>query len=162
MSQPGGGSEEFYSNGSKRARSAGGHSSDWFVVRLSRSQHHRPSGSNRSGVYVLVGSTQLTSPTWWGLQCLQNSSKVLLCVSLEGEPGPCPKAALLFLLTAPPLSPGPLPSRISICLNLQGRSWRLNEAYFLLSRNGGHRKAFVPRSPTGPCSVSVSSMNSSL
>ena len=25
------------------------------------------------------------------------SSKILLCVSLEVEPGPCPKAALLFL-----------------------------------------------------------------
>ena len=28
---------------------------------------------------------------------LQNSSKILLCIFLEGEPGPCPKAALLFL-----------------------------------------------------------------
>ena len=28
---------------------------------------------------------------------LQKSSKVLLCVSLEGKPGPCPKAAVLFL-----------------------------------------------------------------
>ena len=41
----------------------------------------------------------LTSPTWRGFQYLQNSSKILLCVSLEGEPGPSLKAALLFLLT---------------------------------------------------------------
>ena len=84
---------------------------------------------------MLVVSIQLTSPTWWGFQDLQNSSKILLCVSLEGEPGPCPKAALLFLLTVPPLCLHPLPSLISNCLNLplgtQGRSWRLNEAYFL-------------------------------
>ena len=29
-------------------------------------------------------------------------------------------------------------------------SWRLNEAYFLQTRNGGHRKAFVSRAPQGP------------
>ena len=32
-----------------------------------------------------------------GFQYLQNISKILFCVSLEGEAGPCPKAALLFL-----------------------------------------------------------------
>ena len=36
---------------------------------------HQPSGSSRSGVYLLVGSTQLPSSTWWGLQHLQNISK---------------------------------------------------------------------------------------
>ena len=40
-----------------------------------RNQHHQPSGSNRSGVYVLVGSIQFTSSTWWEFQYLQNSSK---------------------------------------------------------------------------------------
>ena len=53
------------------------------------------------------------------------------------------------------LSLHPLPSLISNCLSLsvviQGRSWRLNEAHFLKTRNGGHRKSFVPRTPTGPC-----------
>ena len=39
------------------------------------SQHHQPSGSNRSRVYVFVGSIQLTSSTWWDFQHLQNSSK---------------------------------------------------------------------------------------
>lgn len=29
-----------------------------------RSPHHPPSGSNRSGVFVLVGGRQLTSTTW--------------------------------------------------------------------------------------------------
>ena len=46
---------------------------------------------------MLVGSIQLTSPTWWGFQYQQNSSKILLRVPLEGEPGPCPKAALFYL-----------------------------------------------------------------
>ena len=62
-----------------------------------RSQHHQPSGSNWSGVYGLAGSRQLTSSTWWRFEYLQNSSKILFCVSPEGEQGPCPKTALLFL-----------------------------------------------------------------
>ena len=33
---------------------------------------------------MLVGSRQLTSPTWWGFLNLQNSSKTFLCVSLDG------------------------------------------------------------------------------
>ena len=40
-----------------------------------RSQHHQPSGSNWLGVYRLVSSMQLTSPTWWGFQYLQNRTK---------------------------------------------------------------------------------------
>ena len=71
------------------------------------SEHYQPFGSSWSGVYVLVGSIQLTSPTWWGIQALQNSSKILLCVSLEGEPEPCPKAALLFLDYSSLVSPFP-------------------------------------------------------
>ena len=116
--------------------------SSWTFFRLvggevSGSQHHQPSGSNLlSGVYGLVGSTQLTPPTWWGSQYPQNRSKVLLCICLEAEPGPCPKAALLLLLTVPPLSPHPLPFMFSNCLNppfgSQGKSWRLNEICFLL------------------------------
>ena len=51
-------------------------------------------------------------------------------------------------LTAPLLFLHSLTSLRSNCLNLlfgtQGRSWRLNEAYFLQTRKGGHRKAFVP------------------
>ena len=87
MSQPGEGSEEFHSNGSKRrARSAQGLllmvSGD-----VSGSQHRQPC-SNRSGVYSVVGSTQLTSPTWWVFRYPENSSKVLSCISLEGESEP--------------------------------------------------------------------------
>ena len=44
----------------------------------------------------------------------------MLCIyiSLEEEPVPCPKAASLFILTVPPLSPHPLPSLNNICLSL--------------------------------------------
>ena len=53
------------------------------------SQHQQPSGSNRSGVYVLVGSRQLTSSTWCGFQYLQNSSKdvaqIIIYIVLEEE-----------------------------------------------------------------------------
>ena len=81
----------------------------------------------------------------------------VLCIP-EGEPGPCSKAALFFLGYSL-LSLHPLPSLISSCLNLlfatHGRSWRLNVAYFLQIRNGGHRFC-IPGSPTGSCSISVS------
>ena len=54
--------------------------------KVSGSQHHQPACSNKSGVSMLVGSRELTSPTWWGVQCLHSSSKVLLCLlSLEGN-----------------------------------------------------------------------------
>ena len=88
-----------------------------------------------NGVSVLVGSIQLSSPTGKGFQDMQNNSQILLCASLDGELGPCPKAAALFLWTVVPRDLHPLPSLINSCLNLaigtQGRSWRLNEAYFL-------------------------------
>ena len=64
----------------------------------SGSQHHQSSISNWSGVCVLVGSMQLTSPTWWGFQNLQNNSRILLSVPLKEDPRPYPrKATLLFL-----------------------------------------------------------------
>ena len=40
----------------------------------------------------------------WGFSNLQNSSKMVLCISLNGEPGLCPKATLLFLFTGSPPS----------------------------------------------------------
>ena len=77
---------------------------------------------------------------------------------LRGNQDPAPRLCYCFL-TVPPSSLRPLPSLISDCLNLPlgtwGRSWRLNEAHFLRTRNGGHREAFVPRSLTGPCLVTL-------
>ena len=62
-----------------------------------------------------------------GVLVLQKSSKILLCASLEGEPGP------YCSLTVPPLSLHPLPSLISNCL-----------------------QGFLPRNPTGSSGLSVS------
>ena len=82
---------------------------------------------------------------------------IFLCIILDGGPGLCPKFVLL-LLDCFFLSLHPFTSLISNFLNpplgTQGRPWRLNDAPFLKTTNGGHRKAFVPRSPTGPCWVS--------
>ena len=82
-----------------------------------------------------------------GPQFLHKNSKLSLCVSLQEEPGPAPRLHYC-LLTSSPLSLHPLPSLISNCLNLPfgtpGRSWRLNEAYFLQTRNEGHGKDLYP------------------
>ena len=97
-----------------------------------------------------------------GVIVLQKNSKILSCIFLEKEPGPCPKAGRFFVLclflrccflTAPPLRLHSLPSLISNCLNLpfgaQRRSWRLNETYFLRTRNGGERLLY-PGAPQNP------------
>ena len=64
MSRPGRGSEGFYSNGSRRrAGSACGHSSDWLVVRQLGVSIINLVPTSLGSVYVLVGSTQVTSPT---------------------------------------------------------------------------------------------------
>ena len=70
---------------------------------------------------------------------------ILLCVFLEREPGSYPKAVNSCCLTVPPFSD------LNLSLGTQGRSWWLNGAHFLRTRNGGHRKALPPRSPTKLC-----------
>ena len=70
---------------------------------------HQPSGSDWSGAYVLVSSMQLTFPTWCRFSYLTNSSKILLCISLEREPGPCPRAAPFFWFLLPCLCIHSLP-----------------------------------------------------
>ena len=47
------------------------------VIKVNGSQHHQPSDSNQSEVYVLGGSIQLTFSILWGFQYLQDSSKDL-------------------------------------------------------------------------------------
>ena len=51
------------------------------------------SGFCRRGVLVL----QKNSKTLLGVLVLQKNSKTLLHIFLEEEPGPCPKATILFL-----------------------------------------------------------------
>ena len=58
-------------------------------------------------------------------------------VSLEREPGPCPRLYYCSL-TAPPSSLHPLPSLISNHLNLSLRLWKMNESHLLKRRNGRH------------------------
>ena len=62
------------------------------------------------------------------------------CLDLLAGPRASQESLSLFL--------HPLPSLISNCLNLpfgtQGRSRRLDEAYFLQTRNSGHEKPFCP------------------
>ena len=76
--------------------------------------------------------------------------------SLSENKDPVPKLYYCFL-TVPPWSLHSFPSLISASFNLptgtQERSWRLNEAYFLQSRNEGQRKVFMTGCPTGFCSV---------
>ena len=133
VSRPGGGSEEFSRNSSKSP----GQLVD--VLLIGWWGGNQQSASSAFWVHRVwglraVGSMQLTSPTWRGFQYLQNSSKTLRVYPLRGDRQPAPRLHYCFL-TAPPLSLHPLPSLISNCLNLpvgtQGRSWRLNEAYFL-------------------------------
>lgn len=113
--------------------------------------------SSWSGVYLFVGSIASVIINFSHLrefQFLQNNSKILLCVFIDGESGPCPKSALdafsLFL--------HPLPSLINSCLpqptGTQGSSWKLSEGCFLQSERGT-QKGLVPRSPTGSGSVSL-------
>ena len=67
------------------------------------SQHHQPPASKRSGVYMLVGSLQSTSPTGGGFS---------ICNIAQWYGNMYP----WFLLTVPPLSLCPLPSVIVLCV----------------------------------------------
>ena len=61
------------------------------------SQHHQLSGSFRSGVFMLVGTTSSLIVSFSFLDRVSVPAKQLNnIVSLEGESGPCPKTALLF------------------------------------------------------------------
>ena len=138
----------------------------WLVGgEVSGSQHHQPSDSNWSEILHAFRQYAMnrTSSTWWGFQYLQNSSKIPCVYPLRGNQDPAPRLHYCFL-TAPPLSLHPLPSLISNCLNLpfgtQERSGRLDEAYFLQTRNRGHRKASVPRSLQGSWTVKKQTVSS--
>ena len=78
--------------------------------------------------------------------------KTLLCVSLEAEQEPCPKAALLLLGYSSLDSVSILPSWISNCSNLcfeaQGRSWRLESVPY--KKLGYAQQLLYPGAPQGP------------
>ena len=81
---------------------------------------------------------------------------ISLCVSPEREPGSCPRAVLLFLNCSSLVfaSPSFCDQQLSEPVpRNSGKVLEAEQGHFLRTRNGGHRKVFVPRSPTGPCSV---------
>ena len=87
-----------------------------------------------------------------GAEFQQKISKILHCISLEGDPGLSP-ILHYFFLTVSPLILHYLPSLVSNCLNLlfgtQGQSRRLNP-YFPTNKKWGTQKGFVPgRTPQG-------------
>ena len=90
---------------------------------------------------------------------LKYDAYIIMCIPWEGTRILSQGCMYYCCLTDPSLSLHLLPSLMSNCLNLslgiQGRSWWLNEAHFLRTRNGEHRKVFAPMSPTGPCLVST-------
>ena len=71
----------------------------------------------------------LQSSTWVGTLVGQNSSKILLLISLKKEPGPCPKTALLFLDFSLLLTLRS--SYLNLPFGTQGRSSWLPEDYSL-------------------------------
>ena len=83
------------------------------------------------------GIPSWTSPKWRGFQYLQNSSKILLCASLDVETGLCSKAALdCFSLVSNPL-PSLVKSLFNPSIRTQEMSWKLNEGCFLQSKKWG-------------------------
>ena len=131
----------------------GGELTGWW----SRNLNHQSSGSNQSGVHMLV----LSLP--WGRD-LSSCSGTQICIRLpcvtlgrtRTLPHHCaaPSWPPLLCFCVPSLS-----SLISICLNLsfvtQGGSKWLNETSFLQTRNEGRRKDLnrqrVGRGPIGSC-----------
>ena len=86
---------------------------------------------------------------------LQKGSKILLCIFLEEDPGSCPKAALLSIDGSSLVSVSPpfqVEQLFEPALWTSGKVTEA-EAYSRKTRNGGHSKACIPRSPIGPCSV---------
>ena len=88
-------------------------------------------------------SLKLPSSTWVGalVPAEELKDELLYIYSLRRNQDPALSPHYCFL-TTPPLFLHSLPFLISNCLNLffetQGRSGRLNEAYFIQTRNRGH------------------------
>ena len=147
---PGRFGEEFYSNGSRVG----------LLVRLGcvhgLHSFHLVSGNllmSFSGSFNLVPGGHLWNEKCWHLPFVGgfssiNRSKILLRVSHQAEPGPCPKAALLFLgcssLSLHPLPPSWLATVWILPLGLR-------EGHGGHSLQGmGDRKGPCPGAPQGP------------
>ena len=156
MSCPGGGSEAFYIiQGAGRGQLVG-------ILLIGWWWGNQESASSifwfqPSRVFVLVGRVVNFSHLVGISVCAKQLKDIVMCIPWGGTrtlPQGCVIVSWLLL----PCLLFPLPSLINNCLNLpfgsQVRSWRLNEAYFLQQENRRHRTAFVPRIPTGSCSLS--------
>ena len=127
-------------------------------VKSESASSNLPLPTGLGSIYVLVGSIPLLTFNFSHLVGVSVSTKQLkdisVCIVWWGT-RTLPQAALLFLLTAPPLSPIlsiPWLATAWTCL-LELREDRRNS--MKNRRTRGHREAFVPRSPTTPCSVSL-------
>ena len=109
----------------------------------------------------LVLSLKLQSSTWVGTLLPTEELKdiVMYNIFLEEEPGPCLKAALLFLDCSLHSPPSLISNYLILPFETQGRSRRLNEAYCLRIRNREHRKYLYPGAPQGPGLVSIASVS---
>ena len=92
----------------------------------------------------------LISPRCWGFQDLHSSSEILLCVSLEGEQGPCPKAALLFLKA--PLCIPSFPSLANVWTCHSGKVLEAKWSLFPIIKKC---KLLCPGDPQGSCWISL-------
>ena len=148
--QPGESSEALLSNGSAGKVWSDCEQFFWLAHgEVIRSQHHQLSGFNLSEVCVAYKQLAVTFSQLLGVSL--SAEQLIVMYTPWGGTRSLPQGCLLPCL--------PLSSWISHSLYLpvgtQGRSRRLNEAYFLSSRNGRHRKNFTPKSPSVSCSVSV-------
>lgn len=115
---------------------------------VSGSQHHQPSGSNGSGVSLLMGSICLPP-----VLCIWQTAQILICVSLWGGRRLYPRSERrfpwLFLL----FSAYPLPSLINHWLNLPFRIQGMKPTP-CTQESGGTERPLYPGAP-GSCSVSL-------
>ena len=101
-----------------------------------------------SGSSWVAYNLSLTSPTWRGFQFQKNSSKIFLCVSIDGEIRSCPKAALdcFSLVSYPPSLPYLTTAWICPLETREGHGGWM-KAVSCNQRNEEHRKALCPWSP---------------
>ena len=146
----GGGSEEFYYNGSKRVWSVCGYSSDWLVVG-NGSQHHQASMS--SEVYVFVGSMPLTSPIWWSFCICKTAERYCYVYLLRGNQNLVLR--LHYFLTVLPCLYNPsLPYLASVwsCPWHSGKVMEAEWSLFPVISKWRTQKGFCAREPHRSCS----------
>lgn len=112
---------------------------DWFVMRWQGSA---------AGIWCSAWSYH--PPPGWGLSSYRRTQRYCSVYSFRRNQDPAPGLLCCFLTASPVFLYSPL-SLKSKCLSLpfgtQGRSRRLNEAYFLQTRNRKQGKVLYPGGP---------------